>query len=218
MKPDPTQTNPLLENSDLPRFDAIRPEHVQPAVDAALADYRTRIDALIADAAPRTFANTMLPQEALEDRIEQIWSPVSHLHAVADSTALRAVYAKAEEAISDFAAELGQNRELYAAVKAVADGADFRALPRAARALVEHGLRDFRLSGVALEEPARTRFRDISNALTRLATEFEEAVLDATQAWTEKTDAAALAGLPQTDLELMREAAREAGHDGFLVT
>ena len=87
MKPDSAQTNPLLENSDLPRFGAIRPEHVQTAVDTALADYRARIDALIADAAPRTFANTMLPQEALEDRIERIWSPVSHLHAVADSAA-----------------------------------------------------------------------------------------------------------------------------------
>jgi len=91
-------------------------------------------------------------------------------------------------------------------------------LPRAARTLVEHSLRDSRLSGVALEEPARTRFREIVNALTRLATEFEEAVLDATQAWSERVDEAALAGLPDTDRELMREAAREAGHDGFLVT
>ncbi len=183
-----------------------------------LDDYRACIDALIADPAPRTFANTMLPQEALEHRSERVWSPVSHLHAVKDSDALRAVYAPAEEALSDFGAELGQNRELYAAVRAVADGAGFSALPRAARTLVEHCLRDFRLSGVALEEPARSRFRDISNALTRLATEFEEAVLDATQAWTEKVGADALAGLPETDRALMCEAAREAGHDGYLVT
>ncbi|HST27922.1 MAG TPA: M3 family metallopeptidase [Rudaea sp.] len=210
--------NPLLDDSTLPRFGAIEPEHVRPAVDAMLADYRARIDALIADPAPRTFANTMLPQEALEHRSERVWSPVSHLHAVKDSDALRAVFAPAEEALSDFGAELGQNRELYAAVKAVADGAGFSALPRAAKTLVEHSLRDFRLSGVALEEPARSRFRDISNALTRLATEFEEAVLDATQAWTEKVGADALAGLPETDRALMREAAREAGSDGYLVT
>ena len=62
----------------------------------------------------------MLPQEALEARLEQVWSPVSHLHAVKDSEELRAVYGEAERAISDFAAELGQNRELFAAVKAVA--------------------------------------------------------------------------------------------------
>ena len=210
--------NPLLEDTNLPRFDAIRPEHVQAAVGAALADYRSRIDALIADPVPRTFVNTMLPQEALENRIERLWSPVSHLHSVADTAELRKVFAPAEEALNDFAAELGQNRELYAAVKTIADATEFSALPRAAKTLVEHSLRDFRLAGVALEEPARTRFRDISNALTRLGTEFEEAVLDATQAWSEQADASALAGLPETDLALMREAAREAGRDGYLVT
>ena len=115
--------NPLLEESALPRFSAIRPDHVQPAIDAVLAEYRKQVDALVADAAPRTFANTILPQEALENRVEHIWTPVSHLHAVADTPALRAVYAKAEEAISDFGAELGQNRGLFAAVKAVADDA-----------------------------------------------------------------------------------------------
>jgi oligopeptidase A len=211
-------TNPLLADSALPRFAAIAPEHVPAAVAATLGAYRARIDALLADTTPRTFTNTMLPQEALENRVEQVWSPVSHLHAVKDSDALRAVYAQAEQAISDYATELGQNRELYAAVKAVADNTEFAGLPRAARTLVEHSLRDFRLSGVALEEPARTRFREISNTLTRLATEFEEAVLDATQAWTEAATAAQLAGLPEAELLLLRHAAQDAGREDYLVT
>ena len=213
-----TTANPLLAETSLPHFAAIQPEHVQPAVAATLSDYRARIDALLADPAARTFANTMLPQEALEQRLEQVWSPVSHLHAVKDSEALRSVYGEAEQAISDYAAELGQNRELYAAVKAVADGAEFSMLPRAAKTLVEHSLRDFRLSGVALAEPARTRFREIVSALTRLATEFEEAVLDATEAWSEPADEAALRGLPQAEREQMRQAAAEAGQQGYLVT
>jgi oligopeptidase A len=213
-----TTDNPLLDHCELPRFAAIQPEHVQPAVAAMLNEYRVRIDTLLASSAPRTFADTMLPQEALEQRLEQVWSPVSHLHAVKDSEGLRAVYAEAEQAISDYAAELGQNRELYSAVKAVADSAEFSALPSAAKTLVEHSLRDFRLSGVALEEPARTRFREIANALTRLATEFEEAVLDATEAWSESADEATLRGLPQAEREQMRQAAAEAGRGGYLVT
>jgi len=213
-----TANNPLLDHTALPRFAAIQPEHVGPAITATVAGYRAHIDALLAATAPRTFANTLLPQEALEQRLEQVWSPVSHLHAVKDSEALRAVYGAAEQAISDYAAELGQNRELYAAVKAVAENADFSLLPRAARTLVEHSLRDFRLSGVALEEPARTRFREISNALTRLTTEFEEAVLDATQAWTEPVEEAALLGLPEAERGILRQAAAECGRDGFLVT
>lgn len=210
--------NPLLADSALPLFSAIQPQHILPAVEATLTDYRARIDTLIADPAPRTFANTLLPQEVLEQRLEQVWSPITHLHAVADTQALRTAYAAAEQRISEFASELGQNRELYAAVKSVADNVDFSTLPRAAHTLVEHSLRDFRLSGVALEEPARSRFRDILSTLTRLATEFEEAVLDATEAWSETVDANALRGLPQAERALLQQAARDAGGDGYRVT
>lgn len=125
--------NPLLCSDPLPPFSAIRPEHVEPAIDAILADYRRAIDALVAANASRDFANTLLPQEALEERLGHAWSPVSHLHSVQDSPALRAAYAAALEKITEHSTELGQNRALYAAVKAVADGPGFAALtaPRA---------------------------------------------------------------------------------------
>jgi len=210
--------NPLLAAAALPPFDAIRPEHVLPAVEATLAEYRRAVDALTAASGERTFDNTMLPQEVLESRLEQVWSPVSHLHAVCDTEALRAVYGEAEQRLSEHATELGQNRELYAAVKAVADAPGFAALPRAARTLVEHALRDFRLSGVALEEPARTRFKEIANQLTRLSTEFEEAVLDATEAWSEAIGEAQLAGLSESDRAVLKRYAEEKNLDGWLVT
>jgi oligopeptidase A len=213
-----TQTNALLDDTSLPRFSLIEASQVLPAVEATLQEYRRRIDTLIADSTPRTFANTMLTQELLDSRLEQVWSPVSHLHSVKDSEALREVYAQAEQRLSEHATELGQNRGLYAAVKAVADDAGFSALPRAARTLVEHALRDFRLSGVALEEPARSRFKDIANKLTALGTEFEEAVLDATQAWSEDIGADLLAGLPEAERELLKHYAEEAGVQGWRVT
>ena len=214
-----TQTNPLLTADALPAFAQIRPEHVQPAIDAVLADYRAAIDLLVADVTPRGFANTMLPQESLEARLERAWSSVSHLHSVADSEALREAYSAALEKITEHATELGQNRELYAAVKAVADGAEFAQLPRAARTLVEHSLRDFRLSGVALEEPARSRFKDIANTLSKLSNEFENAVLDATEAWSESiADEAGLAGIPAAERALLKQYADAAEQPGWLVT
>ena len=212
-------SNPLLTEHFLPAFSAITPEHVVPAIDAVIADYRRIADSITADAAPRTFASVMQPQEVAEDRLELAWSPVSHLHAVADSEPLRAAYAQALEKITEHSSELGQNRDLYAAVRAVADAPEFSALSRAARALVEHALRDFRLSGVALAEPAKSRFREIANALAKLENEFENAVLDATESWSEAiADEAALAGLGASERDILREYAAEAGHDGWLVT
>jgi oligopeptidase A len=214
-----THDNPLLEAAGLPRFSAIRPEHVEPAVDAVLADYRAGIDALLAGDAPRDFDHVVLPGEEFEDRLNRVWAPVSHLHGVADSEALRKAYAAAQEKIVEHASELGQNRALYAAIKAVAERADAAALPRAARALLEHELRDFRLSGVALEEPARSRFREIANELARLGTEFEEAVLDATDAWSEHVvDAAQLTGIPESGRAVLRAYAKDKQLDGWLVT
>jgi len=213
------QDNPLLADDTLPAFSRIRPEHVEPAIDSLLADYREAIDALVAPAAPRDFATVMLTQERLEQRLARAWAPVGHLHAVADSEALRAVYGPAEEKLTEHAIELGQNRDLYAAVQALADAADFAALPRPQRALVEHALRDFRLSGVALDEPARTRFREIGVALSKLSTEFSNAVLDASEAWREHiTDERDLAGIPDSGRAVLRQYAKEQDMDGYLVT
>ncbi|MCQ4165886.1 M3 family metallopeptidase [Tahibacter harae] len=212
-------TNPLLQDGELPAFSAIRPEHVVPAVEQILSDYRAAIAALTDSAGERDFVNTLLPQEAWDERLGRAWSPVSHLHSVKDSEELRKAYSVALEAITEHSTELGQNRELYAAVAAVAKRSDFAGLNRPARTLTEHALRDFRLSGVALEEPARSRFKAIANELSRLATEFEEAVLDATEAWTEHvTDEAALAGIPESGRAVLAAYAKEKELDGWLVT
>ncbi|TAM02612.1 MAG: M3 family peptidase, partial [Rhodanobacter sp.] len=211
--------NPLLAEDTLPAFSKIRPEHVAPAIETLLADYRAAIDALVAPGAPRDFASVMLTQERLEQRLARAWAPISHLHAVADSEALREVYGPAEEKLTEHAIELGQNRDLYAAVQALADAPDFAALPRPERALVEHALRDFRLSGVALEEPARSRYREIGVTLSRLSTEFSNAVLDASEAWHEPvTDERDLAGIPESGRAVLRQYAKEQGLDGYLVT
>ncbi|NMW24902.1 hypothetical protein HFP05_11200, partial [Rhodanobacter denitrificans] len=57
--------NPLLADDTLPAFSQILPEHVAPAIDAILTDYRAGIDALVAPGAPRDFATVMLTQERL---------------------------------------------------------------------------------------------------------------------------------------------------------
>ncbi len=211
--------NPLLADDSLPAFSKIRPEHVEPAIDTILADCRASIAALTAADAPRDFASVMLSQERLDQRLARAWAPVSHLHAVADSEALRQAYGPAEEKLTEFAIEQGQNRDLYAAVRSLAEAPDFATLPRPARALIEHALRDFRLSGVALDEPERSRYREIGVELSRLSTEFSNAVLDASEAWHEQiNDERDLAGIPASGRAVLRQYAKDQDLEGYLVT
>ena len=214
----PTE-NPLLSDAPLPAFSRIGAVDVVPAIDTILADYQSGIDRLTAAGSPHDFDHVMLEQERLDQRLAHAWAPVSHLHAVADSKELRAAYEQAEEKITDFASALGQNRGLYAKVQAVADAPGFAQRSRPERALVEHALRDFRLSGVALEEPARTRFREIANELSKLTTAFSNAVLDATDGWQEHVeDERDLAGIPESGRSVLREYARAHDLGGWLVT
>ena len=212
-------SNPLLDDTDLPRFDAIEPDHVVPAVDALLAQQRAAIDALVSGAATRTWDGVMQPQEDLDDRLSRAWAPVSHLHSVRDTPALRDAYGEALEKITDWETELGQNRDLYEAVRAVRDGAGFAALTPVQQRIVTESIRGFELSGVALEEPARSRYREIANELSKLSTEFEQALLDATDAWhLDVAEAGALAGLPDSALALLRQSAQAAGVEGWRIT
>ena len=210
--------NPLLAESELPAFSAITADQVNPAIDAVLADFRREVVRLTADDATPSFAALMAPLERQEDKLARTFAPVSHLHGVKDTPELRDAYSTALEKITEHGTELGQNRALYAAVKRLREAPEFERLARAQKTLIDDSLRGFRFSGVALEEPARSRFKDIQNQLSKLENEFEEAVLDATDAWTRPVSQSELAGLPDSARTMLAQAAQEKQHDGFLAT
>jgi oligopeptidase A len=213
----PAMTNPLLEQVGLPAFSAIKPEHVEPAIDHLLAENRRRIAELLDSIEHPSWENLVEPIEEWEDRLGRVWSPVSHLNSVMNSEALRKAYNACLPKLSDYGTEMGHNERLYRAYKAVAENAD--ALDEGQRKVLENALRDFHLSGVDLPADKKERFKAISQELSRLTSNYSENVLDATNAWSKRVDdAAALAGLPPSALELARHTAEQRGEAGWLLT
>ncbi len=211
--------NPLLSAATLPAFDAIRPEHVEPAIAAVLAENRAAVERVLAaqagGSAP-TFEDLVLPLEELGDRLHRAWSPVSHLHAVANTPALREAYNACLPLLSRYQTEMAQNAALYRAFEQVAGSLD-AGRHEGARALVDQALRDFRLAGVALPEARKERFMAVIEALTELQAKFEQNLLDAMAAWSHhETDAARLAGIPAHALEQAAAQAAAAGQPGWL--
>ena len=209
-------TNPLLEQTGLPQFSRIQPEHVVPAIDALLAENRQRIAALLEETPNPGWANLVEPIEAWEDRLERAWSPVSHLNSVMNSEALREAYNACLPKLSEYGTEMGQNRRLYEAYRAVAET---DALDAGQARVMENALRDFHLSGVDLPPAEQERFREISLELSNLTSKYADNVLDATNAWSRHfDDVGALAGLPESALELARQTAEQRGEPGWLIT
>lgn len=210
--------NPLLARDGLPAFDRILPEHIEPAIDYQLAHNRACINELLTATDDYTWDNTLQSLEELDDQLNRVWSPVGHLHAVADNETLRQVYNNCLDKLSDYTTEMGQHRGLYRAYQHVADSNGYAELNTAQQRTIENALRDFRLSGIDLEGTAKTRYRDIQQQLSKLQTKFEENLLDTTNAWHKLiADADELSGLPQSALDLLAQNARHDSKSGWLL-
>jgi len=212
--------NPLIKgiSTELPLFDQIRPEHVLPALEQALGMARQQVASLVTIEDP-AWETLMLPLEGIDEMLGRVWGPVTHLNAVCDSDEMRPVYQQGVAQMAEWHTELAQNELLYAAMRRVRNRTDFTMLNRERQQVVEHALRDFRLSGAELEGDARIRFKTIKMRLSELANTFSQHELDATQAFDlHLTDAADIAGLPESVAAAAAQRAGQADKTGWLVT
>ncbi|ATG72504.1 oligopeptidase A [Zobellella denitrificans] len=212
-------TNPLLTMDGLPPFSQIKPEHIKPAVEHAIADCKKRVETVLARHEEFTWDNLVAPLEEVNDHLSRIWSPIGHLNGVMNSEALRQAYESCLPLLSEYHTWMGQHEGLFEAYQSLADRDDFKKLSLAQQKEVDNTLRDFRLSGIALEAEQKKRFGAIQARLSELASTFSNRVLDATQAWVKHiTDQALLAGLPESALAAAEAQARARELDGWVFT
>lgn len=215
-----TAANPLLQDFDLPPYSQIKPEHVEPAIDSILADSRVAIAELLkTQQASPSWDGLVLALDELNARLGRAWGPVSHLNAVCNNAELRAAYEACLPKLSEFWTEMGQNKPLFEAYDALAKSPAAAGFDVAQQTILDHALRDFRLSGIDLPAEQQKRYGEIQMKLSELASRFSNQLLDATQAWTKHiTDEAALAGLTDSAKAQMAQAAQAKELDGWLIT
>jgi oligopeptidase A len=211
--------NPLLDFSDLPRFDAFAPQHVTPAIDALLAECRDTVKRLEAPSAHVSWNEFIEPLESVTEKLGRAWGMVGHLNAVMDSPELRAAYNENQPKVTEFWTALAQNEALYAKYKALKDSPGFALLAPARKKIIDNALRDFRLGGADLPADKKERFARIQEREAELATKFSENVLDATNAYELIVEnEAELAGLPEDARAAARASAEKAGKPGWRFT
>ena len=212
-------TNPLLALHGLPPFSEIKPEHVKPAIDTLLAESRTLVEQLLQENSTYSWDNLVEPLDAMDDRISRAWSPVSHMNSVVNSEALRETYNACLPVLSEYGTEMGQHEGLFSAYRQIADGEEYRRLDIAQKKVIDNTLRDFRLSGIELDQANRDRYKELQQSLSKLSAQYSDNVLDATNAWSKQvTDEALLAGLPESARSLAQQTAAQRDLDGWVFT
>ncbi len=198
----------------VPDFNAVQLEHFEPALLAAMDEYRGEIVSIASQPDPPSFGNTI---EALENagralhRVGAVYNIWDGSLATPEFQAVARNMAPRLAAIRD---EVVQNATLFARVKSVFE-APGDELSAEQKRLVWRAHQDFVLAGAELGEAQKAELSRINQRLASLFTTFNQNVLHDEEHYSLVLESEAdLAGLPQPVRDAAAAAARAQGHDG----
>ena len=216
--------NPLLRDWDapfgLPPFDAIRPEHFEPALREAMRVNRAELDAIAAQSALPTFDNTIAAFDRCARLLGRIEAVFYNLTASHTSPALQAVQRELAAPLSAHYSAVFKHAGLFARVDALHAQRDALALTPEQRRLLERTHLDFVRSGAKLPAEAQARYAKVMEQLAEATTQFAQNVLhDENDYQLVLQGEADLAGLPDFVRDAARQAALDRGRpDGHVIT
>jgi oligopeptidase A len=189
--------NPFLDPSFHIRWSALRPELVEPSMDAAIERAEAALREIESTAAGPTFEGTFLALDEATDALNRAWSRVTHLQSVADSKELREAHNRALPRVSAFLASIPLRPALWATLRAYSETAAARSMVGVRARFMGETLAEFREAGADLPAEGRARLEALQSELAQLTQRYSDNVLDATNAWQFLVDdETRLAGLP----------------------
>lgn len=197
-----------LEKATLPvpQFDQITLAELKQKIESCIAEGQKFLNELTETPNSAQEQLAILEHvDTLENNMSEAWGILSHLNAVKNNAETREVHQALLPSLSEYYTQLGQHTALYQTYQHVHDAPVFTDLPAAQQSAIKLALRDFKLSGVALEGEAKKRYAEISARLSQLSSDFSNHVLDATQAYFRPLNEDELAGLSASNIELLKQ-------------
>ncbi|UCC75206.1 MAG: M3 family metallopeptidase [Gemmatimonadota bacterium] len=213
-----TQENPLLGSWEtpfgVPPFGEIEDGHYLPAFQAAMAEHKAEIAAIVDDPEPPTFANTIEALERTGGTLSRVRSVFFAINSAHSNDAIREIARTVAPELAAHRDDIVLNRALYDKVKAVYDQRDQLDLTPEQTRLLEEMHKAFVRSGVNLEEQDQVRLREINSELAELSQRFGQNLLKETNDFElHVTDQADLGNLPQSLVAAAEMEARRRGHE-----
>ena len=199
----------------LPPFAAIRPEHIQPAFEAALAKHKDEMAAIVADPATPDFTNTIEALERAGRALSRVGGVFYNLTGADTNEALQTIERELSPLTSRHWSAIMMDPALFARVDAVFAKRETLGLDSEQMRLLERTHRGFIRSGAQLGAEDKARLAAINERLAGLGTQFSQNVLKDESSYALMiADEAGLAGLPPFLLAAMARSAADRGHPG----
>jgi len=228
--PEHLKNNPLLKNWDTPHqtppFDEIKTEHFMPAFQFAIEVAEKEINAIanseketklseFANPKP-TFKTVIVPLERAGQLLTRVSGVFYNLLSSNTSPELQALAKKISPMMTEHSNKIYLNNDLFKKVQQVYDGKK-ELNNEEDIMLLEKFYQNFILSGAQLDEKQKEKYRELSMNLSKLSLEFSDNVLNYTNAFYKLfEDDALLKGIPQSDLEIAKNKAKNKNMTGYL--
>jgi len=217
--PEQVADNPLLVERFPIQFDAIKVEHVEPAIQVLLEQMKQRLKELGDPNVPRTYRDILLALDHMTEPLDFAMAVVRHLESVVTTAEMRAAHNAVEGPVSQFYTSIPLDSNLWAAVKAVSESGEAESLAPVHQRFLKKTVTGFRRAGADLSADRKKKLEQIDVELTKVTTKFSENVLDATNAYEFLiADERTLAGLPESARIAARESAKSKGREGWRLT
>jgi peptidyl-dipeptidase Dcp len=212
------ESNPLLEAwtgpFEAPPFERIEPRHFWPAFEAALKDARREIDAVAADRAPPTFANTIEALERSGRSLEKVGRVFFNLVGAASNDELQAIERDIAPVLARHRNETYLNDALFKRIDALKAQRERLGLSAEQTRVLDRYHLDFTRSGAGLAPESKARLAATAERLATLSAEFGQNVLKDEKDWLMLLAEADLAGLPDFFVASAARTAADRDHPG----
>src|SRR5262245_43719939 len=181
------QSNPLMGEwrppDVTPPCSAIRPEHVRPCFDLAMAEHMAEIEAIATRPDTPSFANTIVALELSGRALDQVSAVFHALAGAHTNDALMAIEREMSPLLAAHRNRIHLHDDLYARIKALWDGRDDIGLAAEQARVLERYDVTFRRAGAGLPADTKSRIAVLGERLAALGTAFSQNVLADEQAY-----------------------------------
>ena len=212
-------SNPLLEAPEtpygVPAFDQVKIEHYMPAFEAAIAEQKAEIDAIVTNQAEPTFDNTIVALDRTGMLLERVSGVFFNVLEADGNDEMNAIAEQVSPMLSELSDGIILNDQLFQRVKAVYDQREHLGLNAEQMRLTTETYKMFADNGANLPADKKERLKEINKELGLLSLQFGNNVVAETNAYQYFVkDEAELRGLPESAKVAASEEATAAGHEG----
>lgn len=218
--------NPFFEKYNTPHdtapFDKIKLEHFEPAFMEGIRRDNEELDNIINNTDEPTFENTIaIDYDEEKERYFSLLDNVStvffNLLSAETNDDLDELAEKIQPILTKHENDVSLNPKLFERIKYVYE--HHRPLSEEEEMLLNNTYDGFVRSGALLDKKGKEKLRKLTEEASLLSLQFSQNLLKENKAFTlHLTDENDLAGLPESQIQAAREAAKERNLEGWVIT